>query len=164
MPKGVYERRTVRPEDRFWRFVTCDIATRCWLWTGTKDRKGYGKLQVGTYHEPHKVTAPRFSFEMHHGPIPEGMHVLHRCDNPTCVSPDHLFAGSAGDNMADKKAKGRQLKGEQIHQAKLTESDVREIRLLRESGSTLLSIAIKFEVTEGLISRICSRHVWGWLD
>jgi len=87
---------------RFWPKVK-KTAT-CWLWIGHIDRKGYGKI----WRWPQKsAVASRVSWELHNGPIPKGMNVLHRCDNPACVRPDHLFLGTIGDNNRDRYAKGR---------------------------------------------------------
>jgi hypothetical protein len=80
------------------------METECMLWASTKDRKGYGRIPskgVG------QVQAHRAMYEAFIGEIPEGMHVLHKCDTPPCVNPDHLFLGTHNDNMADMKAKGR---------------------------------------------------------
>jgi hypothetical protein len=100
----------VRPlEDRFWEKV--DKSGDCWLWTGARDQHGYGSLSVA--HEGRErrrsvpVKASRVSWQIHNGPIPAGMWVLHRCDNPPCVRPDHLFLGTQLDNMRDASAKGR---------------------------------------------------------
>lgn len=97
----------------------------CLLWdqVATKPRQ-YGNLE----HDGRMISAHRFSYQTFVGPIPAGMHICHRCDVPACANPEHLFLGTAGDNMADKCAKGRQPKGEQIHAAKLTEAQVIAIR------------------------------------
>lgn len=81
----------------FWSRV--DKSGDCWLWTGARDGKGYGRLG-------NKV-ASRLSWELSHGPIPRGKLVCHKCDNPPCVRPDHLFLGSPADNFYDMVAKGR---------------------------------------------------------
>jgi hypothetical protein len=88
-------------EVRFWAKV-CKTDT-CWLWTGVKS-VGYGHMWDGSGRPKH---AHRLSWEIHHGPIPSGMDVLHRCDTPACVRPDHLFIGTASDNMLDAVSKGR---------------------------------------------------------
>lgn len=87
----------------------------CWVWTACRSRDGYGVMNVGLAH--------RFSWKAFRGPIPKSMYVLHKCDNPSCVNPDHLFIGTQFDNMRDMKAKGREAyrKGEHHPRAKLTE-------------------------------------------
>jgi hypothetical protein len=100
------------PEERFWKYVDKDgpvpehvpYLGQCWLWTAGRDKGGYGKFTVdGGY-----IRAHRFSYEMVHGPVPDDKpQVLHRCDNPSCVRPSHLWAGTNEDNTADKENKGR---------------------------------------------------------
>jgi hypothetical protein len=75
----------------------------CWEWDAMRDRKGYGILMSG----PKRLRAHRISYEIHFGPIPDGLFILHRCDNPPCVNPAHLFLGTLADNNRDKTAKGR---------------------------------------------------------
>lgn len=140
---------------RFWKNV--DKTDGCWNWTGTRTDKGYGRFKTSTKN----WRAHRLSYEMHCGPIPEGMQVLHECDNPSCVRPDHLFLGTNADNMADKCAKGREahvgVKGVQHPKAKLTEDDVRTIRSMR---GTLREAATRFGVSQTTISDIRSRRCW----
>ena len=92
--------------ERFWRFVCKDAVTGCWNWAGfSYNESGYGGIRSDT--PPYKkVRAHRVSWELHNGPIPDGVDVLHRCDNPKCVNPDHLYLGSQADNMRDMIERG----------------------------------------------------------
>ena len=135
----------------------------CWLWDGaTTGRMGYGTIRTGSLCDGTRRNegAHRVSYELHVGPIPEGLHVLHRCDVPACVNPDHLFLGTPADNTADMMAKGRQRKGESENRSKLTEADVREIRRRSESGEEGRALAPEFGVCEGTISMVINRKTW----
>lgn len=93
-------------EERFWQKVVKTDA--CWLWAGARSgTMKYGYLHFGSKTERSPKAAHRVSWEIHRGQIPEGIWVLHRCDNPKCVNPDHLFLGNRTDNMRDAAAKGR---------------------------------------------------------
>ena len=112
--------------ERFWGFAT--PADGCWPWRGARQQQGYGQLRVGR--KGPVISAHRLSWELHNGPIPEGLWVLHHCDNPPCVNPDHLFIGTQADNMAYMIAKGRKAKHYKAHTRvrKLTDDQVRAIR------------------------------------
>jgi hypothetical protein len=105
----------------------------CWLWTGSVNNWGYGRGRARGLRER---GAHRISFRAHRGPISPGLLVLHRCDTPSCVNPDHLFLGTTSDNSKDMVAKGRQARigGESHRGAKLTECAVRDIRAIAKSG------------------------------
>lgn len=90
--------------ERFWPKV--DKSGECWVWTASRDRTGYGKFGRGGGKRGW-TKASRVSWEIHFGPVPDGLWVLHRCDNPPCVRPDHLFLGTCGDNNRDTASKGR---------------------------------------------------------
>jgi hypothetical protein len=96
----------------------------CLIWMGRLNTMGYGRLSVNG----HDQYVHRASYELDVGKIPHGMNVLHRCDTPACINPDHLFLGTHGDNVADKVAKGRQLRGQGVGNSKLKEADVLAIR------------------------------------
>src|SRR5258708_9493686 len=101
------------------------VSDGCWEWTGYKASNGYGRFML----RGDAVRAHRACYEIYVGPIPEGMHVLHRCDNRGCVNPSHLFLGTHTDNMRDMEAKGRSRhpRGDNHLSSKLTESQVRAI-------------------------------------
>ena len=99
-----------------------------------------------------------------YGPIPDGLHVLHRCDNRICINPDHLFLGTALDNMADMKAKQRARRGDRHPMSKLTDDKVREIRRLYTQGDvSQKALGQAFGVRAGTIGDIVRRERWAWL-
>lgn len=128
-------------EERFWGKVDKRGPDECWEWAGAINRAGYGKLLV----DRRIIGAHIASYEIHNGPIPDGLWVLHRCDNRRCINPAHLFLGTAKDNTADMMAKGRQgdtaLPGERNGNAHLTNEQAREFR--EQFSKTNMSI-IKF--------------------
>lgn len=139
---------TKRPEPitRFWRNVR--KGDGCWEWTaGMSNTNGYGVFT--TPYNPHQ-SAHRFAWVIHNGPIPEGLHVCHHCDNRKCVRPDHLFLGTAKDNTHDMIRKGRQAVGERAGQSKLTTQQVAEMRSLykgrRKAGPTHQTFADRYNI------------------
>jgi len=133
----------------------------CWTWTGGKSSDGYGTFWDGE----RVVGSHRFAFAAMVGPIPEGMCVLHKCDNPPCVRPDHLFLGTHAVNMADKVAKGRAngLKGQDNPAAKLTDAEVLAIIELRREGATQAAVAVAFEIDQTVVSSILLGKRWSHL-
>ncbi len=93
-------------EERFWSRVKKTDA--CWEWMGHRESQGYGRF--GWHKNPWLGRAHRFAWHVSYGPVPDGLFVLHRCDNPPCVRPDHLFLGTAKDNMQDCLKKGRKIR------------------------------------------------------
>ena len=91
------------PRERFEAHISPEPMSGCWLWTGTESRHGYGQIRINGS----PMLAHRLSYELHKEPIPEGLSVLHHCDNRLCVSPDHLYAGTTADNIHDMLNRGR---------------------------------------------------------
>jgi hypothetical protein len=149
--------------DRFMSFV--DKADNgCWLWTGATvgPRPGYmyGAFQVrrGPYAGR---AAHRFSYRYFHGPIPEGMCICHRCDEPLCVNPDHLFLGTYADNYDDARRKGRNTRGELVATAKITEDDVREIRRRYAAGGvSQTALANEYGISQQGVGQIVRWVTW----
>lgn len=119
-------RRRMSVEERFWSYV--EKGPGCWRWLAKTDRDGYGRFWV----LPKTVRSHRFAWELENGPIPHGLAICHRCDNPTCVRPDHLFLGTNLDNVRDCVRKGRRRYGvgEANPCARLTAEAVVEMRRL----------------------------------
>ncbi len=136
-----------------------DRSGECHEWRAYRNRTGYGVFSVrtGVNNQAH-----RFAYEMENGPIPEGMYVLHSCDNPGCVNPEHLRVGSQKENMDDRRVRGRDAdrRGERNGGAKLTDSAVVEIRRLYKEGEMQKDLAERFGVANQLISRIVNRKCW----
>ncbi len=141
-------------EERFWKRV--NKTDTCWLWIGAKARYGFFSIRVKL-----TMAAHRFSWELHNGKIPKGLGVLHKCDVPLCVNPDHLFLGTQKDNSDDMWAKGRHqiLKGESHGMAKLTKEQVQEIRA-SEGLITHRMMGIKYGVAESCIWGILRGKLW----
>lgn len=125
----------------------------CWRWIGRAYPNTYGRIGYnGT-----EICSHRLSWILHKGEIPAGLWVLHQCDNPPCVNPDHLFLGTHRDNEDDKMRKGRQMHGEGHYAAKLTLTLVDEIRRSEEKG---LHVAKRLGVSPGLVSLIRANRIW----
>lgn len=170
-------RRPLKPKvkltdkERFWPKV--QKTETCWLWTASANEQGYGRMTVNGK----GVAAHRYSYELAYGPIPDGLNVLHRCDRPACVRPDHLFVGTQADNVVDMVTKGRQrcpkgeehywrkhpefflLKGQNNPHAKLTDEQVLEIRRrYAEGGVTQVQLGKEYGVRQTLITEPLPTH------
>jgi len=133
--------------EKFWSKV--NKTADCWLWIGAVSVNGYGTLNTG------KATqqAHRVSWQLHNGPIPKDLQVCHRCDIRNCVRPDHLFLGTATDNMQDMVRKGRQ-------NSKLDPSKVRDIRQRYAEGVSAKDLATAHGVDRSLVHLIVKRKLW----
>lgn len=146
--------------ERFEAFVERVTESGCWLWTGgTAGQYHYGVIRVGSLVDGSRAQryAHRVSWELFHGPIPQGLHVLHRCDVHSCVNPAHLFLGTAAENIADMVSKGRQARGSVHGIAKLSEASV---LVIRQSREPLAALASRLGVSCSAISLVRRRETW----
>ena len=145
-------------EERFWPKV--DKTDDCWLWTAATNRHGYGQIWSGEKLE----LAHRVSWELHRGPIPAGLFVLHipsLCHTPGCVNPDHLYLGTHTDNEHDKFKDGTSNNGEANGQAKLQKDDVLSIRERYAAGNvTQKELSKEYGVARRTIGMITTRRTW----
>jgi len=130
----------------------------CWEWSGAVQSKGYGYM---TRNKRNWLAHRRMAWCL--GVPIKGLCVLHKCDNPACVRPSHLFVGTPADNSGDMVQKGRSCRGEKQGQSVLTVLDVQEIRSLAAAGRPHVSIAAEFGVSDRTINGIAARKRWGWL-
>lgn len=133
-----------------------DVATGCLNWIGSKSMNGYGQIKVNGK----QIGAHRVAYELAFGEIPQGMSVMHKCDNPSCVNPDHLAIGTPQDNMDDMKNKGRSLYGSKNQSAVLSDSDVIEINKMLSNGSKVIDLMGIYGVSKACINRIRSGKSW----
>ena len=146
-------------EQRFHESYVREPMSGCWLWTKS-DNGHYGLLS----RDGKQQRAHRISYDLHVGPIPDGLVVMHICDNTLCVNPNHLRVGTQLENIKDRDVKGRQVpnhpKGEANGMRKLSEADVLSIRRLSSTGWTMKSIAERFEISRSTVSFIASKKRW----
>jgi hypothetical protein len=144
--------------NRFWRKV--DLTGECWCWSAGTDPDGYGRFRVdGENQKAHRV-----SWVIAFGVIPDGKCALHRCDNPPCVRPSHLFLGTRKENNDDRFAKKREAKGNQLPQAKLTPEKVADIRRRIAGGERQVDIARDMQVSKVTICDINKGRYWRHVD
>lgn len=144
------------PVAHFWSRVDKSAGPDgCWLWTGQCE-DGYGRVSWGGRRE----RAHRVAWMLANGPFPARKHVLHRCDNPPCVNPAHLFLGTNADNMADKAAKGREARGEAHGLAKLTAALISGVFASDAAGESKASIARRLGVGRTTIGHVLAKRTW----
>lgn len=124
---------------------------------------GYGMIRRGP-RGAGWVRAPRLSYELTYGPIPDGLWVLHKCDHPPCINPEHLFLGTPQDNQDDRKRKGRSLIGSLNHESKLTAETVATIRRRYAlEGATVTSLAAEYGMARSSLKAAIDGKTWGWV-
>ena len=148
-------------EERFWAKVDASGGpAACWAWNASRDGFGYGHFAT----ERRRIErAHRVSWRFSNGrSIPDGVLVLHRCDNPWCVNPAHLWLGTDADNVRDAVAKrrARGAVGERNQGAKLTESQVLDVRRRYREGARQVDIAAAFGIRQTTVSQIVRRETW----
>jgi len=155
--------RSFTPEQRFYDRIDINLDRECWIWMGRKVGMGYGKLDI----LQKEYLAHRVSWVLHFGEIEDGLCVLHKCDNPSCVNPHHLFLGTYSDNNWDMSNKGRHAKGKggpkgsECKWSKLTEDQVKEIRQKHKPWEYSYSkLSKEYGVHIQVIAAIISRRTW----
>jgi len=146
-------------EERFWSRVNIAGADECWEWRSTKQTYGYGILKI----KGKMKGAHRLAWLFTNGEIPNGLWVLHKCDNPSCVNPNHLFLGTARDNAQDRARKGRNgnQNGEQGNNSKLINEQVLEIHTkYRTTSITQRELATQYEISQSQINNIVRGKEW----
>lgn len=150
-------------EEIFWSHVDIRNDEECWNWMASLDDHGYG--QFGSKRLGGHFSSHRLSYILTNGPIPDGLFVCHRCDNPKCINPKHLFLGTPLDNVKDMISKGRGryiiTRGEDSHFAKISASDVIAIR---QDPRPTAEIAQDFNISLNQVRRIKSRENWSHIE
>ena len=142
-------------EERFWEKVD-KKSFGCWEWTAHLDKRGYGRFGVS---DGKGIGAHRYSYALHNGAFKKALYVCHKCDNPKCVNPEHLFLGTHQDNMDDMVRKGRQrsLKGEESPSCKISQETAQAVL---DSELTYSQTAEKFGMTKSSVAAIKARRMW----
>lgn len=150
--------------DRFWQKVDKRLDNECWNWTGNKNYKGYGMFKL---RGDKNVPAHRYSYYLSCGYFPQTKeYVCHKCDNRSCVNPNHLFLGTQYDNMQDMIKKGHHswVSGSNHPNSKVKEEDVIEMRRLFDSGVSSTKLMKMYGLGETQTLRIVNRQSWKWLE
>ena len=145
--------------ERFHRHFKIAETDGCWVWHGATSRQANGSRRAVLKNQSRCVIAARVAWELHHGPIPNGLWVLHECDNQLCVNPNHLFLGTHTDNMRDAAAKGRI-----VIPNRLSRYTQRQIIILRATGLTMLAISTRLKIGLGSVHKYCALEAAAWME
>ena len=141
--------------------IVVEPESNCWVWQGAKRNGGYGNIK----HRGKSIATHRTIWEYYNGPIPDGIHVLHKCDNPPCCNPDHLFLGTHTDNVRDMDNKGRRRTvctyGEQHYKTSLT---LKEAMAIKKDSRFQRLIAKDYRISESTVSHIKNGYTWKQLS
>jgi hypothetical protein len=156
-----------RGSKHFYCTPACNIAcntvvnhdTGCVEWTGYCRPSGHGQLNAPDGYERTGLVH-RLVFIMHHGPIPDGLVVRHRCDNPPCCNIEHLELGTQAQNVADAQARDRHQRGSRNGHAKLIEDDIRAMKQKRRAGALIADLAAEYKLSIASVSMICNGRIW----
>lgn len=152
------------PEQLFWSHVTPISPNECWEWNGPRLKNGYGQMYVKVNGKWKNTMTHRLSWEIHYGEIPSGKVIMHKCDNPACVNPNHLSVGTHLDNIIDKVRKGRQRHrahiGTEHGMSKLNDANVKWIYQEYAKGVTIASMARALNVSESAIRNVIKGRSW----
>lgn len=146
---------TENDQSLFWSHVDKPDADACWNWQLAKDKDGYGVSKFNGK----KIAAHRLSFYFATGKLSE-LWILHKCDNPSCVNPKHLYEGTNRENVRDRTERNPYQLGENNNRAKLTADKVRQARLLHQEGCRFSDLARQFGVVKGVIRAAILRETW----
>lgn len=148
----------------FWSRVKVSKKHLCWNWQASKDRRGYGRLSRGGELAGKTIKSHRMSWELLNGKIPKNIHVLHRCNNPSCCNPFHLYIGTHKKNMSDALRDLRFKRGESRLDSKLTVKDVVEIRAkFIPFEYTIRMLAVEYGLSISGIANVVYRTAWKWV-
>jgi len=152
IPRFIDGHKGVHTPDEFWKRVQKESGDGCWNWIPKHHKSGRGFFRLPA--NGPMVYAYRYSYELHHGPIPEGLEVCHHCDNPRCVRPDHLFAGTHAENMADRARKGNAG-------MKLSAAVARAVAEEMKAGVPTKDVAAKYGISLSTALNISYGRIWG---
>lgn len=155
---------TMPIRDRLKSMIVINPVSGCWEWQGAK-RNGYGRTIIGSRKDGTRrtISAHRLSYEVWNGNIPDGYEVCHKCDNPACINPDHLFVGTRQDNIDDRERKGRNVIkiGEEQPRAKLTKKIVKDARWEHAyKGTSFQRLANRYGVNKKTIENAINKVTW----